>query len=213
MGEGGTGELSTLLKNTRAPPQLARQNPTAAAVPLLPRSHMLRARSQAAPRGLAHPQRAHLIALSPQAPPPPPACRPARSLARLLQELHMGHPWLPRLLTPPQPSPRRAAFPFPAAAGLDPHRLLGRAERTAGLHGLHGPGAVSASRRAPRRGRPGKSHGGGTGPRPERSGSSQSPTGRPEPLTSTKSNMSASDRPDRSRCRDSNWLPGPGPGR
>lgn len=39
----------------------------------------------------------------------------------------------PRLLTPPRPSPRHAAFPLPAAGGLDPRGLLRRAERTAGL--------------------------------------------------------------------------------
>ena len=50
-------------------------------------------------------------------------------------------------------------------------------------------------------------------PAPPHSSSPQSTMRFPSPLTSTKSNMSSSARPNRSRRRDSNWLTGPSPNR
>lgn len=146
-----------------------RGSPAAPGVP----PHVARPGPGRAPRGLPSPrERAHLIPpVSPQTPPPPPppAARPPPPGAPYGT---LGSPSAPHA-TSAVPATRHLPFPAgaeAAAAGPDPQRGLEcAAGRTAGLQGLHGPGAVSASRRrrrAPRRVRPGKSHGAGAGPRP-----------------------------------------------
>ena len=130
-GGGGSGRAFYSLKKKKkqqqhAPPQLARQNPTAPAVPLLPRSHMLLAPSQAAPRGLAHPQRAHLIALSPQAPPPPPA-RPLASFRSSIWDT-LGSLGSSRHLSPAPDAPPSLSLP-PGASTHTGSSGLRRAQR------------------------------------------------------------------------------------
>ena len=117
------------------------------------------------PRGpretsLQPPERTHLITpfSADSAPPPAPcSCLPP-----------LGDPY--GTLSPssdPHATPESLAFPpstFPYSSPYLPH-LPKSGERRSGAAGLHGPGAVSAYLPVPRRVRPGKSHGGGTGRR------------------------------------------------
>lgn len=155
---GGAGELSTLFK-THVPPQFTRQKPTTPAFPLLPRSHMLLALSQAAPRGLPHPSTRppDRPFSAGSAPRPRPLASFRSSIWDTLISLRSSRHLSPAPDTPPS---------LPRRPGPRPSQPPQACEAHGGAAGLHGPGAVSASRRAARRVRPGKSHGGGTGPRP-----------------------------------------------
>lgn len=161
--------------------------------------------SQRAPRGRARPpERAHLITLSSQTPPPnPPMPSPLGGPYGTLYPSSEPH------ATPDQPSV--LLLQFFSITGITSHSFLECCERAEGscrparprccVSLSAGSAACTARKVTWRWDRPAPLH----------SCSPKSRTRLANPLTSTKSNMSSSARPNRSRRRNSNWLTGPRP--
>lgn len=120
--------------------------------------------SQRAPRGLASPPTTRppdypfLRRLRPH-----PPTRHPRLCACFRRSIWDALPFLWPHPTPDKPRCSSLNSPRPRPSPTTASSSAGRAQ--SGAAGLHGPGAVSAYLPVPRRVRPGKSHGGGTGRR------------------------------------------------